>query len=152
MPAAPMPQAVAWHAAIAPSGDERPVVIGGERIEPFFLPVYVDGVHRYDPATDAWTTLPPLANPRGHHAVVQAGGKIVVVGGIRELDSTTLVETPELTAEVAPAALTGWGAPISLQAPRNRARATSFDGGQRVLVTGGPVGGVPSPTAEIVMP
>jgi hypothetical protein len=64
----------------------------------------------------------------------------------------TLIETAEPTAEVAPGDLSGWGAPIPLTAGRHRARATAYDGGVRVLVTGGPLDAAPAPTAEIVMP
>jgi hypothetical protein len=151
-PAAPLPQAIARHASIVPAADGRAVVLGGERIEPFYLLVYVAGVHRYDASADAWTTLAPLAKPRGYHAVVEAGGKIVVVGGISALDSMTLIETAEATAEAAPGDLSGWGAPIALTAGRHRVRATAYDGGVRVLVTGGPLDAAPAPTAEIVMP
>jgi hypothetical protein len=150
--AASMPQPVARHASIVPSVDGRAVVLGGERIDIFFLPVYVPDVRRYDATANTWTTLAPLKKARGHHAVVEAAGKIVVVGGIRALDSMLLIETAEATAEVAPGNLSSWGTPIPLAAARFRVRATAFDDGVRVLVTGGALDLEPSPTAEIVMP
>jgi hypothetical protein len=153
LPAAPLPAARARHASLTPSADGRALVLGGEYIEPFFLKTYAADVWRYEADVNTWTVMPPLAHARGYHTAVEAGDKLVVAGGIASFDSMLLVETPELTAEVAPADVSAWELPIDLLAGRHRAAATAVDGGKRVLVTGGPVGvEVAEPSAESVVP
>jgi hypothetical protein len=152
-PAAPMPEARARHAALAPAGDGRALVIGGEHIEPFFLPTYDADVWRYETLSDSWSVLAPLTHARGYHVALESAGEIVVIGGVGSLSSDLLTEFAEPTAEVAPADVSAWGTPIALQAGRQRIRATAVDGGQRILVTGGPLGPVAlNPTAETLLP
>jgi len=151
--AASLPGPRARHASLTPEADGRALVLGGERIEPFFQPVYTADVWRYEPDTNTWTTLPSLAGPRGYHAAVEAAGRIVVVGGVSSVDPTLTEQFPEPTVEVAPGDVSAWAAPIPLVTGRQRAAATPVDGGQRVLVTGGPLGAAfPDPTAETVLP
>ena len=51
----------------------------------------------YDPATDAWTALPPMPEPRaGGVAVTLADGSVLIVGGYNETaDLGTDCETPD---------------------------------------------------------
>ena len=47
--------------------------------------VAIDAASLYDPATDAWTALPPMPEPRaGGAAVTLADGSVLIVGGYNE--------------------------------------------------------------------
>jgi N-acetylneuraminic acid mutarotase len=75
-----------WHAGLAAIPTYREhltavgvadalVAIGGRGT------ANVDAVERYDPATDRWTTLPPLPTARSGLAAALLGNTIHVVGG-----------------------------------------------------------------------
>jgi N-acetylneuraminic acid mutarotase len=76
---APMPTARSGHAAAVVGG--RIVVMGGE-INAANPPtgVFVE-VEIYDPASDRWTSLEPMAVPRHGISAVTVGGLIYVPGG-----------------------------------------------------------------------
>jgi hypothetical protein len=92
-PPAPMVEVVAGHSRseplVARLADGRILVAGG-----------VDGAtvgpsteaDLYDPATDTWTTLPPMPEPRsGGAAVALPDGSILLVGGDGVFDDCPLV-------------------------------------------------------------
>lgn len=82
--ATPRPQPGAWSeraAMPAPAQSELDVAVWDGRI--YALGGFGDptGFKRYDPATDAWTTLPPLPSGRNHLAAFALGGGVYYTGG-----------------------------------------------------------------------
>ena len=72
-----MPSVASHAGAAALNG--KIYVVGG-----FVANVHVGAVNRvfeYDPATDRWRALAPLAAPRGAPGVVAVNGKIHAIGG-----------------------------------------------------------------------
>ncbi len=60
--------------------DGRVLVIGGEKLNP--SREMLDAVEVYDPASDTWTELAPLPEPRTNHtATLLANGLVLIVGG-----------------------------------------------------------------------
>ena len=112
----------------------------------------LDEVDRYDPLTDAWETLAPLAKPRARHAIVEAGGELIVAGGVAVIDLMTLIDTPEPSIEVGPLDGSDFGPAFAMQRPRGAVRVSPFDGGVRLLITGtGDNGGPPDQTGEMAL-
>ena len=80
------------HNAVAATlADGRVLVAGGERdtcgVDGLCGETYVaiDSASLYDPATDAWTALPPMPEPRaGGAAVTLTDGSVLIVGGYNE--------------------------------------------------------------------
>ncbi|MBL9027589.1 MAG: hypothetical protein JNL21_35685 [Myxococcales bacterium] len=78
-PKAPMNVARAGHTATL-LADGSVVVIGGERLAA--NRDMLASVERYDPASDTWTELAPLPEPRDNHtATLLPDGTILIVGG-----------------------------------------------------------------------
>ncbi len=75
---APMPTARA-HAAAAEL-DGRIIVAGGDLQDGYQYLQPVATVESYDPATDTWSTLPPLPQPRTGAKAVVFGGRLLVGG------------------------------------------------------------------------
>jgi N-acetylneuraminic acid mutarotase len=67
------------HLAVA-AGDGR-LWTGGGRANGDDSPAMAEVAEVYDPATDAWATLPPLPTPRGGVAGAWVAGRFVTVGG-----------------------------------------------------------------------
>jgi N-acetylneuraminic acid mutarotase len=71
--------------------DGRIALVGGERAEGEFT--VFDAAHAYDPATDAWTELPPLPQPLHGMAAGSWEGTLYLMGGATldgGIDSGTL--------------------------------------------------------------
>ena len=67
-------------ASLLPGGG---VAVGGGAQATLALPLPIASVELYDPATNAWTLLPPLTSPRlGHVATVQPDGLLILFGGL----------------------------------------------------------------------
>jgi N-acetylneuraminic acid mutarotase len=79
-PASPVPLA-RGHASAATLGGHAYLIGGAVRHDPHQLDIA--DVHRYDPATDTWTTVAPLPAPRSHAepSTFTWQGRIYVVGG-----------------------------------------------------------------------
>ncbi|MFC5381923.1 Kelch repeat-containing protein [Aquipuribacter nitratireducens] len=83
----------------------------------------------YDPATDSWTTLPPLPTPRGGATAQWLQGRLIVVGGMdTEGRSVDTVEIYDPTTE-------RWSAGPRLATPRDNAASAVV--GTRMYVVGG---------------
>ena len=73
--------------------DNKFVLVGGRTDDILSL----DRVDVYDPATDSWSTLTPLPEPRHSPIAVYVGGRFVVTtgfyegGGVRGFESSTFV-------------------------------------------------------------
>ncbi|MEM7306061.1 MAG: kelch repeat-containing protein [Planctomycetota bacterium] len=155
LPTASMPGPRAYHAQVVLSTDGRVLVTGGARTGVFLEQVTLDEVVRYNPTLDVWAELPTRLNqPRAYHALLETPTQLAVIGGIAVIDSMALTETPEASVELAPPDASTWAAPLAMQLPRARVRASLVDGGERILVTGtGDDGGAGDDlSAEIVLP
>lgn len=123
-----------WRARQAkptPVRDVSGVVVGGQ--------VYVPGgcdaagrpqsiVEVYNPATDRWTTAPPLPRAMCGYALAALDGKIYVIGGWdgERARAETLIYTPGAS---------GWQEGPSMLTPRAYAAAAVIDG--HIYVIGG---------------
>ena len=78
--AAPLPKP-RGHLSAAVLGDRIYALGGSESHDP--VPLDVPWVHRYDPASDAWTEVAPLPFPRSHfeQSTLVRDGRIVILGG-----------------------------------------------------------------------
>jgi N-acetylneuraminic acid mutarotase len=79
---APLPQPRSHLAAVVLNG--QIYAIGGQLHEGSLADT-LTSVHRYDPATDAWTAVAPLPAPLSHMtaSTLAIGGRIIVLGGER---------------------------------------------------------------------
>jgi len=82
---------VSHNAVAATLADGRVLVAGGERdtcgVDGLCGETYVaiEAASLYDPATDTWTALPPMPEPRaGGAAVTLTDGSVLIVGGYNE--------------------------------------------------------------------
>jgi N-acetylneuraminic acid mutarotase len=82
---------------------------------------------RYDPATNAWTDLPPMPNPRNHGAGYVEGTEACVAGG-RVPATTAVIDCFDTSTSV-------WTASGQLPVATSGASAAFFDG--RLIVAGG---------------
>ena len=48
---------------------------------------FLSSVERYDPATNAWEAVAPMAEAREHHSVAVLDGKLYVAGGLGAVHS-----------------------------------------------------------------
>ncbi|HLI50762.1 MAG TPA: kelch repeat-containing protein [Thermomicrobiaceae bacterium] len=89
-------------------------------------------IERYDPKTNRWSMVPPLAQERINANVVKlADGRVLVAGGLA-LDPIR----PLASAEIYEPATNSWSSAGSMAYPRNEAAAMLLPDGQ-VLVAGG---------------
>jgi Kelch motif len=128
--AAPMPVAV-HHPAVAAS----PGRCGGD--------VYIyggyttaaveemDGLQRYDPATDSWTTLPGSGTPRGAATLATAGCSLYAIGGARGGRAVRLVQVYDIRRGA-------WRKGPSMHVAREHLASVVI--GRRVLAFGGRAG------------
>lgn len=86
-----MPTVRSLHSAtLLPDGT---VVVCGGGQGTLTAPVSIDNVERFDPATNTWTALAPLATARASHAaVLQPDGLLVLIGGMSTTASLGTVE------------------------------------------------------------
>ncbi len=87
-----MPTARSLHSAtVLTSG--RVVVCGGAQ-GTLDVPVPLANVDSFDPGSNTWTALPPLAAPRtGHSAALLPDGLLVLLGGQDSVSTTTAIES-----------------------------------------------------------
>lgn len=112
-------------AADAPLADGSIVVAGGTTIDG-----ETTTAERFDPATNAWTTLAPMSTPRADAvAAPLSGGRVLVVGGGEYGASRA-------TAEAYDPATGTWTPTGALAAGRRHSAAVALADG-RVLVVGG---------------
>jgi len=100
-----------------------------------------NATHVYDPATDSWTSGPPMAHYGGARASAVVGDKIYAMGGAVNGSSDTGGNTWfEVFQEGA-----GWTSLDPLPSPRNGARAAPVRA--KIYLTGGRTGASP-PTVD----
>lgn len=88
----PMPTARVLHTTTR-LGDGRIVVAGGSQ-GTLVATQPIDDVDVFNPATNAWTSTPPLTTPRaGHCAELMPDGTLVLFGGQSGASPVTTVET-----------------------------------------------------------
>ncbi|MFN9948171.1 MAG: Kelch repeat-containing protein [Planctomycetota bacterium] len=88
----PMPTARVLHTTTR-LGDGRIVVAGGSR-GTLSATLPIDDVDVFNPATNTWTSTPPLTTPRaGHCAELMPDGTLVLFGGQSGSGAVTTVET-----------------------------------------------------------
>ena len=108
-------------------------------------------VHRYDPATDVWTALPPMATARGGPAAVVVGDDIWVIGGMdgsgESLASTEVYNIPTDAWSAGPAMATARDNPGAATA----AGTVYVFGGRTRLASGTVVNGTLA-TMEALVP
>lgn len=86
-----MPTARSLHTATR-LADGRVIVCGGAQ-GTLDLPVPLANVDAFDPSTNTWTPLPPLAAPRsGHVSALLPDGLLVLLGGQDSVTTTASVE------------------------------------------------------------
>jgi N-acetylneuraminic acid mutarotase len=91
-PAGSLKQGRTAHAAVELS-DGRVMVVGGQSLDEYMSVVTLSSAEIFDPATNTWTELPPLARGRnGHTATTLANGQVLVVGGQAGDEPLTSVE------------------------------------------------------------
>ena len=135
-------------------GDGSVLVAGGSnRITPCSCTTFQATAELFNPTSGAWTTTGSLVTPRlDHTATLLPGGKVLVVGGVGGIPSTTQSSGASLTStEIYDPSSGTWSAGASLNTPRTGHTATLLPSG-KVLVTGGSgtVGAVAS--AEVYDP
>jgi N-acetylneuraminic acid mutarotase len=92
----------------------------------------------FDPATQSWTTTPPLANARyGHTATLLASGEVLVAGG----------GASPTTSEIYDPVSNTWRSGPALQASRRLHRAIAAPNGGALLLSG-----LDSGTVELIGP
>ncbi len=93
----------------------------------------VDRVHRYDPATDTWTTVASLPYPRSHFepGTLVWNGRIVIVGGRNNMEKRETVADVTMYDPVADVWLALPPLPEALLAP-----AAAAFGGRLVVANG----------------
>lgn len=119
------------HAAAAAKG--KYVVLGGT---PVLGGVGMSSAAAYDPATNAWSTLPSLNSARCAHQAVSAGDTILTFGGLSDCgDGTTT--TPGLESFDG----TGWSAVDAPGEPEHRYDFAAIWTGTALFVYGGGTNG-----------
>ncbi len=87
-----MATARALHSATR-LADGRVVVCGGAQ-GTLTTPTSIDAVELFDPATNGWTTLPNLSEPRaGHGAALLPDGTVLLLGGQGASSTSTTIAT-----------------------------------------------------------
>jgi len=149
---APMPQAATMHAQVTlPNGNA--LVVGGADLN-FISYQILTNCQVYNAGSNSWSSAGNLQFPRAYPGVAVAGSKIVAVGGIAAIDSFSGALTSEPSVESAPLSASGWTSPGNLILTRPIPLVSAFDGGQRVLITGGPdsTGTALDQTGEVFIP
>ncbi|WP_286216698.1 Kelch repeat-containing protein [Demequina sediminis] len=122
---APLPGAAVENPAIASVGGKL-YAFGGSTA-PFSGAV--SNAASFDPATGAWTSLPPMPTARGGAGAAVVDGKIYVVGGM-DASGTSLA-----TVEIFDPATGSWSPGPSLTTRRDNPGVAALDG--QVYVVGG---------------
>ena len=145
--AAPMTVSRAFHTATA-LNDGRILVTGGvtyggQKSNGNYFTKLLDSAEIYDPATGAWTLLPPMANFRaGHSASLLPDGRVLIAAGTEgnnahELsDVLDLLGTSLKDSELFEPSTNTWSSGPNLPEPKAGHGAITLDDG-RILITGG---------------
>jgi hypothetical protein len=154
--AAAIPGARGLHAAARLSNGNA-AVVGGVDGDPVLLSFTVlSSVRTYNAATNAWTSVADMGNPRVYPVLHATGGKLVAMSGLSTFDITTTTGTPVLSIETAPESGSAWTAAGTMMLARPLASSTVIEGGQRILTTGsgdnGSGGTLPDLSAELYIP
>ncbi|HTZ64728.1 MAG TPA: kelch repeat-containing protein [Solirubrobacteraceae bacterium] len=128
-------------ATLLPNGDV--LMIGGSHSEPAPFPVdqidtLLASVEEYDPATDTWSEVAPMAHARMNEAVtLMTNGEVLVAGGTYEVNSGENDEWDSLrNTESYNPATNRWSARAPTLLPRAQDTATLMPNGD-VLIAGG---------------
>ena len=145
-----MPDSRGGH-TLTTLGDGTVLVVGGSggSLSPRQPVETVAKVARYDPATDSWSALAPLAQGRyGHSATLLADGRVLVVGGAfsKTVNSENVGSEALNSAELYNPATNTWQTVAPLSRTRSGHKATLLLDGT-VLIIGGD-SGTGSTTAE----
>jgi large repetitive protein len=149
-------------ATLLPNG--KTLVAGGEEEIEVVIEGFPEGegisltsAELYDPATGAWTPTGSLTGTRSHHtATLLPNGKVLVAGGVEEVEEVLYSDLPYEDSTLASAELydpaTGvWSPTGGLANPRSSHTATLLANGQ-VLVAGGNAGGYTLASTELYDP
>jgi hypothetical protein len=109
--------------------DGRIYAVGGQHLTSSATPQ--NELDAYDPATDTWTTLPPLPTARSHvmDSTFVLAGRLLVASGFTTSDYSAKVEAYDPAARV-------WSTLTPLPVARSSAFAKPLTG-QRYLYGGG---------------
>ena len=125
--------------------DGRIYVLGGGDVMVGTTPSPpVTTVEVYDPATDSWTSAPPMPLAVTHHVAVTVGGRIYVIGGM--MQTAPMLDT---VLEYDPATQL-WTTKAPMPTERHSAAATALDG--EIYVMGGSSGGLELSSVEVYDP
>ena len=154
LPSAAIPQGRAYHGQIGlPSGGA--MVVGGATGDFVALTftTHTDAF-TYNHMSDSWTTAGQLSVGRAYPNLVDLGGSIAVLSGLKTVDITTGSGTPATEVEVAGYSGISWSVAGNQKLAREVARAVPVDGGQRILIVGVGDNGIPAVdlTAEVFLP
>ncbi|TAJ18302.1 MAG: hypothetical protein EPO68_08015 [Planctomycetota bacterium] len=154
--AAAIPGARGLHAA-ARLSNGNVAVAGGVDGDPVLLTFTVlSSVRTYNAATNAWTSVADMANPRVYPVLHATGGKLVALAGLSTFDISTTSGTPVQAIETAPESGAAWSAAGSMILARPLVFSTVIENGLRIVTTGsgdnGSGGSIPDTTAEIYIP
>ncbi|WP_437592074.1 kelch repeat-containing protein [Sorangium sp. So ce1000] len=112
--------------------DGRVLVAGGEESTRYGITFHASA-EIYDPRTRLWTPAAPMGTTRSQHtATLLADGRVLVLGGIKGLESADILST----AEVYDPALNAWTAVAPMGLGRVGHTATLLADG-RILIAGG---------------
>ncbi|MCZ6599038.1 MAG: hypothetical protein O7B99_15480 [Planctomycetota bacterium] len=111
---------------------------------------------RYDASANTWTNVASMGVTRGLPNLIDAGGTIIAIGGVKDFDLTTLSGAPAQEIEITTPSVLSWTQTATMLLPRALAISTLYDGGDRILTTGsgdnGSGGTIRDLTAEIHIP
>jgi hypothetical protein len=112
----------------------------------------------YNPATGTWSNTNPIAQARAYGQLVRVpGDRMVLLGGLATVDSTTTSGNPANVIEVFTQASSSWASPSNQLLPRPIGAVALTDSNTfpRILTTGEallPVGSPVDFTAELFVP
>jgi hypothetical protein len=151
---ASMPQGRAYHGQIALPGGGA-MAVGGATGD-FTALVFVThtDVFTYNHLTNAWTTAGQLNVGRAYPNLVDVGGSIKVIAGLKTVDITTGSGTPATEVEGSSYSGLTWTTEANQALAREVARAVAIDAGLRVLIVGVGDNGLAAvdKTAEVFIP
>jgi hypothetical protein len=127
------------HAQLTLS-DGRVVVAGGADgnllTQTFFS---LSSVFVFNPGSNSWSAAGSLLQSRAFHSLHELeGGQVLCVGGLASVDVISLSGSPAQGLEFAPLSIASWTQPGSLPKVRPGLQSIAIDGGDRVLLIGGP--------------
>jgi len=116
--------------------------VGGRRLDPAATSTVLE---RYDPAADAWETLPAMPTARGGLGMAMAGSRLVAIGGENASRTNAEAEAYDVGART-------WTALPPSPSPRHGLAVGAVGTTVAVLVGGTRAGVAPSDRAETLSP